>query len=185
MRRARWKRKNALCQTLRRRRKVWQIRGSCGSVRRASETPLSLRLTPVLEESGSRMTTAAGERGGCRICLHFYLRAFRCARRWPGRHGQRRGHMGPVLPPPGARRILSAFPFSCKSQWKIGLPPGAPPAPGERQRKEALASSFTTHALPPQLLCGNAALQGTAPGAGSTELSIQRKPIRAAPCFGK
>ncbi len=67
MRRARWKRKNALCQTLRRRRKVWQIRGSCGSVRRASETPLSLRLTPVLEESGPRMTTAANKQGGQRI----------------------------------------------------------------------------------------------------------------------
>ena len=67
MRRARWKRKNALCQTLRRRRKVWQIRGSCGSVRRASETPSSLRLTPVLEESGPRMTTAANKQGGQRI----------------------------------------------------------------------------------------------------------------------
>ena len=61
--RARSKRKGALCQTLHRGCKVRQIRGSCETVRRASEAPSSLRRTPALEELHSRMTTATDSRG--------------------------------------------------------------------------------------------------------------------------
>ena len=41
----------------------------------------SLRPTPALEEPGSRITAAVGERGGYRICLYFSFRAFRFTRK--------------------------------------------------------------------------------------------------------
>ena len=51
--------------------------------------PSTLRLGQTLEEPGPRITTAAGGRGGRRICLYFYLRAFRSATRWRGSLGNR------------------------------------------------------------------------------------------------
>ena len=57
------------------------VRGSCGSVRRGSLAPSSLRLTPVLEESCTRITTAADDRGA-----RSYLPLLLSPRvtRWPG-----------------------------------------------------------------------------------------------------
>ena len=55
------------------------VRGSCESVRRRPVVPSSLRLSPALEELGSRITTAAERWGGRRICRCFSFRAFRAA----------------------------------------------------------------------------------------------------------
>ena len=96
-----------------------------------------------------------------RICPGFSFRTFRFARCCPGGCGQRRRdtRVPPYHRPGRGARRCRVFRAFRRGRFHIGPPPGAPLAPGERQRKETLVNSLTTHVPPPQLLCGDQALQ--------------------------
>ena len=96
-----------------------------------------------------------------RICPGFSFRTFRFARCCPGGCGRRRRdtRVPPYHRPGRGARRCRVFRAFRRGRFHIGPPPGAPLAPGERQRKETLVNSLTTHVPPPQLLCGDQALQ--------------------------